>query len=70
MNTIKLFNYLGLFLGSVFVITGSAVLIFNITPAYLPGEFKNMMAVVLILYGVYRIVVSFYKNKREENSND
>lgn len=70
MTAINIFKYLGIILGSIFVATGLAVLFFNVAPAYLPGAFKNMMGIVLVLYGIYRIVVTIYKNKWEENSNE
>ena len=63
----KTLKYFGYITGLIFVCTGLVLLLFFTTTDYGPAKFKNMFAVVLILYGIYRIVVTAYKNGEEEN---
>lgn len=62
-NVLKYFGYA---MGALFICTGILVLAFRLMPDYTPGQFKNIMGVVLILYGIYRIVVIFFKNREED----
>jgi uncharacterized membrane protein HdeD (DUF308 family) len=66
MKMRNVLKYLGYAMGLVFICTGLAVLIFRINSDYAVGQFDNIVGVVLILYGIYRIVVIFYKNSEED----
>lgn len=55
--------------GAVFILLGLGILFTNLMPSYLPVQFKVMMGVVLILYGLFRIISTLFKNKRNDEEN-
>jgi len=62
--------YIAYFAGALFIILGIAILVMNWVPANY-GNYKIIMASVLILYGIFRIVVTYtkQKNSKGEGSN-
>lgn len=61
-------TYVAYTAGAVFILLGIAILFTNIMPAYLPSQFKFMMGIVLFLYGIFRIVSTLFKQKRNEKA--
>ncbi len=61
-------TYIAYTAGVVFILLGTAILFTNIMPAYLPSQFKIMMGIVLFLYGIFRIVSTLFKQKKNEKS--
>lgn len=62
----NLMMYIGYAAGTIFVLLGLGILFTNLLPSYLPTQFKVMMGVVLILYGVFRIISTLFKNKKND----
>jgi len=47
--------------GAIFVLLGAAILLNVFQMDQLPFQFKLMMGVVLFLYGLFRILITFFK---------
>lgn len=62
----KVMVYIGYAAGTIFVLLGLGILFTKLMPSYLPSQFKVMMGVVLILYGIFRIISTLFKNKRND----
>ena len=62
----KVMLYIGYAAGTVFILLGLGILFTNLLPPYLPIQFKVMMGVVLILYGIFRIISTLFKNKKND----
>ena len=60
MNNI--FIYIAYFAGTLFVAMGVAVLITDWVPEYFRA-YKIIMALVFVLYGIYRILTAYTKQK-------
>lgn len=66
MNMQKLMVYIGYTAGVIFVALGIAIMateLFPTTP-YATEQVKTIFGVVMILYGLYRIVIITIKNHR------
>jgi len=66
MNMQKLMVYIGYTAGVIFVALGIAIMateLFPTTP-YATEQVKTIFGVVMILYGLYRIVIIAIKNRR------
>lgn len=66
MNNVM--KYIAYTAGAIFIFLGLAILFTNITPDYFPSQYKIMMGIVLFLYGIFRIVVTTFK-QRQTNEN-
>ncbi len=67
----NLFIYIAYIAGTLFVAMGVAVLLTDWVPEYY-STYKIIMAIVLVLYGAYRILMAYTKQKsikREENND-
>jgi hypothetical protein len=63
----KVMTYIAYIVGSIFMLLGLALMFTNIFHmSQLPSQFKIMMGVVLLLYGLFRIVATIFK-KRHTN---
>ena len=69
MNLQKVMYYLNYILGSLFILIGSAVMMGILISSAFPSQFRWMAGIVLLLYGVFRIVYTIYK-KRESSYED
>lgn len=64
-------KYIAYSAGAIFILLGLVLLFTNITPVYFPSQFKVVMGMVLFLYGIFRIVVTLFKQRRQnEEKND
>ncbi|MEG8946287.1 hypothetical protein [Rosettibacter firmus] len=61
MNNV--FTYISYSMGTLFIVLGLAIIFTNIAPNYLPEQFKIMMGIVLLMYGVFRLVSTKLRNK-------
>ena len=63
-------KYVAYVTGTIFILLGIVILFTNIIQMdQLPFQFKLMMGVVLFLYGLFRILVTFFK-KRPKNEKE
>lgn len=65
----KVMMYIGYAAGVIFIFLGLGIFFTNLMPSYLPVQFKVMMGVVLILYGIFRIISTLFKSKRNDEEN-
>jgi uncharacterized membrane protein HdeD (DUF308 family) len=65
----KIMIYIAYTAGALFILFGLAFLFTNFIPSYMPPIFKVMMGIIFILYGIFRIVTTFFK-RRQENEED
>ena len=54
-------KYLAYIIGAIFILSGIALLAGYFISANLPSQFRIMIGIVLILYGSYRIITTFFK---------
>ena len=54
-------KYIAYIVASLFIVLGIAILCGYVMKGNLPSQFKVMTGVVLILYGVFRIVITVLK---------
>ena len=64
---INAMKYIAYSAGTMFVLLGIMILFTNITPVYIPQQFKVMMGVVLFLYGMFRIVTTLFKERQKND---
>jgi predicted membrane protein len=65
----NLFIYIAYIAGTLFVVMGTAFLFSNWVPASF-GYMKIILGIVFILYGLYRIVMTYTKQKNSEKGED
>ncbi len=63
-------KYIAYSAGAVFILLGLAVLFTNITPAYFPSEFRVVMGIVLFLYGIFRIIMTVFKQRQSSEDEE
>lgn len=56
-------RYFALLIAALFILCGIIILFTNIISSRLPEQFRIIMGIVLILYGIFRIVVTLSKKK-------
>lgn len=54
-------KYLAYFVAAIFVIAGIAFVAGYLTSAQVPSQLRVMIGIVLILYGGFRIVTTYFK---------
>lgn len=66
MNMQKLMLYIGYAAGTLFVMLGIAILFTDLFPTPVSGteQLVKVFGIVMILYGVYRIVTQIFKTRR------
>ena len=62
-------RYVRVFIGSLFIIFGAYTMWIELLPGSFDPKFKNMMGIVLIGYGTYRIVHTYYRRESQTESN-
>ncbi len=69
MNTQKLMVYIGYTAGVLFAMLGIAIMVTNLFPTtpFASEQVKIIFGVVMILYGLYRIVIITIKNRRTDD---
>jgi uncharacterized membrane protein len=70
MNMQKLMVYIGYTAGVLFVMLGIAVMVTDLFPTTINGQVKNIFGVVMILYGLYRIVIITFKNRKTDEDEE
>ncbi len=61
-------KYLAYLMATIFIILGAAFLAGYFIPINFPLKFRIILGVVFILYGTFRIVITYFKNNnRNEN---
>jgi len=63
-------KYIAYSAGAVFILLGIALVFTNITPDYLPYQFKIIMGIVLFLYGIFRIVITMFKQRQANEDQE
>ncbi len=48
------------------MLLGVLVMAGILVPRYFPAEYRLMMGLVVFLYGLYRFVLTFYRQRRRE----
>ncbi|MHB1686641.1 MAG: hypothetical protein ACYCVH_04610 [Ignavibacteriaceae bacterium] len=61
-------KYLAYLIASIFVILGAAIIAGYFITLNVPSQFRIIMGVVFILYGIFRIVITYFKNNKTNES--
>ncbi len=69
-NTNKIMHLLTYLIASIFILLGAAIMMGNFISPVFPSQFKWMVGIVLLLYGVFRIVYTIYKNRESLYEDD
>jgi len=60
----KVMRYIAYTAGILFIFLGLAFLFTNVFPENLPVQLKPIAGIVFMLYGIYRIVLTLYKTRK------
>ncbi|MFA6456643.1 MAG: hypothetical protein WCW40_07475 [Bacteroidota bacterium] len=69
MDPSKIFVYFGYAMSGVFLVLGVYVLFFFPEEIHLPGKFRVMFGVVLLLYSVYRFISLRIKQRQADEEH-
>jgi cyanate permease len=64
---IRIFGY---FVATASFFVGIAVIVGFILPAYIPEQFRIVVGVVMVLYGIYRTTMLLIKQRYAKNSEE
>ncbi|KAF0152018.1 MAG: hypothetical protein FD143_1487 [Ignavibacteria bacterium] len=70
MNMQKLMVYIGYTAGALFIMLGIAVMVTDLFPTTINENIKIIFGVVMILYGLYRIVILSFKNQQRDRNEE
>ena len=72
MSMQKLMVYIGYAAAVVFILLGIAIMTTELFPTtlYTSAQVRIIFGVVMILYGIYRIVIITIKNRRENEETE
>ncbi len=62
-------KYLAYAVASIFILFGAAILAGYFMSDNLPSQYRIMMGAVLLLYGIFRIVSTFFKGRNDSIRN-
>ncbi len=62
-------KYLAYAIASIFVLFGASLIAGYFNSDILPGQLRLMMGIVLILYGIFRIVITYSKKDNDTNES-
>ncbi len=62
-------KYLAYVVASIFIMLGAAILAGYFITENVPSQFRIMMGIVLILYGLFRIVITYSKRNNTIDEN-
>ena len=65
----SLMKYIAYGAAGLFIVFGFVILFTNYA-GKLPGQFRTMMGIVFVLYGIYRISVTIYKSKNNGGGDE
>ena len=65
MDPVKFFRYFGYTVSAIFLISGILIITGLVIPTTLAPEFRIMLGVVVILYGIFRFVRVQASKKRD-----
>jgi len=65
----KIMTYIALTAGVLFILFGIAILVIKNLLVGMPIQFKIMMGIVFILYGLFRLVNVYTKRQRRDESD-
>ncbi len=63
MNAMRAVNYVILVVSAAVAVFGTLVIAGILVPKNFPEQFRVVIGVVILLYGVYHFVVSWYRQK-------
>ena len=61
-------KYLAYLIATIFIILGAAFLAGYFIPINFQLQFRIILGVVFILYGIFRIVITYFKNNNRNES--
>ncbi|WP_018675167.1 DUF308 domain-containing protein [Riemerella columbina] len=63
-----MFNYLSIFAGIIYIVLGVVVLVYKFFVIPLEDYVAYPLGILMIVYGIFRIVRAIYKIKKERNN--
>ncbi len=63
MNVISVLKYVGLAVSALAMVIGVLAMAGVLVPRYFPEQYRVVIGAVVFLYGAYRFVVLYYRNK-------
>jgi ABC-type uncharacterized transport system permease subunit len=63
MNVALVARYTILVVSAAAVVLGVLIIVGWLVPRFFPEQFRVIMGVVIVLYGVYRFVVTYYGSR-------
>jgi hypothetical protein len=65
MNVVAVFRYTILVISLAAMVLGILVIVGVLVPRYFPDQYRIVIGVVILLYGLYRFVVTYFQRSRE-----
>jgi hypothetical protein len=65
VNVTAIVRYVILVLSSSLVVLGVAIIAGLMVPRSFPGEYRLILGAVVLLYGVYRFAIAYYRRPKE-----
>ena len=65
----KIMTYVALTAGVLFILFGIVILVFKNLIIGMPQQYKVIMGIVFILYGIFRLVNVYNKRQRQDESD-
>jgi uncharacterized membrane protein HdeD (DUF308 family) len=66
----KIMQYLAYVLAVIFILLGISVILGGFVPREFPSQFRWTAGIVLVLYGIFRIVYTYYRNRESLNEDE
>lgn len=69
-NPKKFFTWFGYTVAIIVIVVGFSIVAGLLIPDYVPKNFRFLLGIVFVLYGVYRIITLWTKSRQEFNNEN
>jgi len=66
----KILNSFGYIVATLVILMGTVIIAGLLVPVYIPNQFRYLLGIVFILYGIFRIVTLWTKSQQEKDYED
>jgi hypothetical protein len=66
MNAQLIVRIVGIFTAGLVLLVGAVILAGAFMPAYIPEQYRWLLGVIMVIYGTYRIVMIWVKQRRDQ----
>lgn len=70
MDAQHIVRVVGYLTSAIVLVAGILILIGYIVPSYVPGNFRIVAGIVLVIYGLYRPAMIYFRSKSARESDE